>query len=77
MPDRPPADPELVRRYGRSPDTVPESADPADGFLRLACLTYGADSVQRRTRARDFGHSGTARLLEAVVACPPGEAPPP
>jgi len=42
MPDRPPADPELVRRYGRSPDTVPESADPADGFLRLACLTYGA-----------------------------------
>jgi ankyrin repeat protein len=43
---------ELVGEFSRSPDVVPERADPADEFLRLACLTYGADSPRRRDRAR-------------------------
>ncbi len=43
---------ELVRQHSRTPDTVPESPDPATEFLRLACLTYGADSTQRRAQAR-------------------------
>jgi ankyrin repeat protein len=45
---------ELVGEYTRRPDVVPESADPAAEFLRLACLTYGADSPQRRDRARQL-----------------------
>ena len=36
----------------REPDLVGPQADPADEFLRLACLTYGADDVVRRTNAR-------------------------
>lgn len=43
---------ELVREYSRRPDAVPQSDDPAAEFLRLACLTYGADSPQRRDAAR-------------------------
>ncbi|HWB37162.1 MAG TPA: hypothetical protein VHA75_14185, partial [Rugosimonospora sp.] len=42
---------ELVRQHSRTPDTVGEQADPAAEFLRLACLTYGADSPERRERA--------------------------
>lgn len=33
------------------PDLVPEQADPAAEFLRLACLTYGADDPDRWARA--------------------------
>ncbi len=36
----------------REPDAVGPRADPADEFLRLACLTYGADDPVRRTNAR-------------------------
>jgi len=36
----------------REPDLVGPQADPADEFLRLACLTYGADDVVRRANAR-------------------------
>ena len=36
----------------REPDLVGPQADPADEFLRLACLTYGADDVVRRVNAR-------------------------
>ena len=36
----------------REPDLVGPQADPADEFLRLACLTYGADDLVRRTNAR-------------------------
>ena len=35
----------------REPDLVGPQADPVDEFLRLACLTYGADDVVRRTNA--------------------------
>src|SRR5262245_4438860 len=35
----------------REPDLVGLQADPADEFLRLACLTYGADDPVRRTNA--------------------------
>src|SRR3954453_1409683 len=36
----------------RTPDQVGPQADPAEEFLRLACLTYGADDPARRTNAR-------------------------
>jgi ankyrin repeat protein len=36
----------------REPDLVGPQQDPADEFLRLACLTYGADDPVRRTNAR-------------------------
>ena len=36
----------------REPDLVGPQPDPADEFLRLACLTYGADDPVRRTNAR-------------------------
>jgi ankyrin repeat protein len=42
---------ELVRAHRRAPDEVPEQADPRDEFLRLACLTYGADDPARWSRA--------------------------
>ena len=35
----------------REPDRVGPQTDPADEFLRLSCLTYGADDVARRTNA--------------------------
>src|SRR3954471_3081032 len=36
----------------REPDLVGPRADPAEEFLRLACLTYGADDPVRRSNAR-------------------------
>jgi hypothetical protein len=38
----------------REPDEVGPQADPADEFLRLACLTYGADDPVRWTNASDL-----------------------
>ena len=51
---------EVVARYSRSPHKQPAgrstegSAPLADDFLRLACLTYGADERARRQRAREL-----------------------
>jgi len=42
---------ELVNRLTRAPEALTTRQDPVDEFLRLACLTYGDDSVERRTRA--------------------------
>lgn len=42
---------ELVQAYRRRPNEVPEQADPAHEFLRLACLTYRDDDPERRRRA--------------------------
>jgi ankyrin repeat protein len=36
----------------REPDLVGPQRDPAEEFLRLACLTYGADDPVRRANAR-------------------------
>ena len=36
----------------REPDLVGPQRDPADEFLRLACLTYGADDPVRWANAR-------------------------
>lgn len=38
----------------REPDLVGPQADPADEFLRLACLTYGADDPVRWADARSM-----------------------
>ncbi len=46
---------ELRRAYRRAPDQVEEQGDPADEFLRLTCLTYGADDPERRHRASVLG----------------------
>src|SRR5215469_11331467 len=42
---------ELVEQYGRFPDDVPDDQpDPADRFLAVACLRYGADDDPGRWR---------------------------
>ncbi|MFI6292608.1 ankyrin repeat domain-containing protein [Nonomuraea sp. NPDC050790] len=80
---------ETVGRYTRSPHAVPASADPADEFLRLACLTYGADDLDR-PRAADallaadpglatanvytMAATGEAAALRAVLAAGPSDA---
>ncbi|MEU8400951.1 ankyrin repeat domain-containing protein [Nonomuraea sp. NPDC048892] len=40
-----------VERYTRSPHRVPVRAEPPEEFLRLACLTYGADHPGRTGEA--------------------------
>jgi ankyrin repeat protein len=42
---------DVVARYQRVPDRVPESADPAAEFLRLTCLNYGKDDPARWRQA--------------------------
>lgn len=41
----------VVVAFSREPDEVPVATSPADEFLRLACLTYGADEPARRDAA--------------------------
>jgi ankyrin repeat protein len=38
---------DVTERFKRSPHAVGEAADPADEFLRLACLTYSQDDPAR------------------------------
>lgn len=42
---------DVVRRLRRAPDAATVCADVADEFLRLACLTYAGDAVERRRQA--------------------------
>ncbi|GAA4044676.1 ankyrin repeat domain-containing protein [Nonomuraea soli] len=57
---------ETVERYSRSPHTVPEAADPADEFLRRACLTYGADHPGRLESARSVAYEPTVHTMAAT-----------
>ena len=45
-----------VALYTRTPHRQPTAAsgDPADEFLRLGCLTYGGDDLDRHRRAREL-----------------------
>ena len=43
---------EFVTRYSRFPDRITADADPAEEFLRLACLTYADDQPDRWDQAR-------------------------
>ena len=43
---------ELVSRLSRAPDEAAATAEPADEFIRLACLTYGDDGPERWAAAR-------------------------
>jgi ankyrin repeat protein len=43
-----------VSDYGRTPHEVGPAADPADEFLRLACLVYGGDDLARPARAAEM-----------------------
>ncbi|QFY11440.1 ankyrin repeat domain-containing protein [Nonomuraea phyllanthi] len=78
-----------VERYTRSPHRVAPSREPAEEFLRLACLTYGADSPDRTRQAglllaRDPGlatanvftmaATGSADALAELLAGDPGPA---
>ncbi|SDH39241.1 ankyrin repeat domain-containing protein [Nonomuraea jiangxiensis] len=78
-----------VERYSRSPHRVAPSEDLADEFLRLACLTYGADHPSRtaqadRLLARNphlstaniftMAATGSADALAATLAGNPGLA---
>jgi ankyrin repeat protein len=59
--------------YCREPDVVPPAADPADEFLRLACLTYGdGDGPERWAAARrvlaDHPGIGAAGIHAAAAA---------
>ncbi len=42
---------ELVNRLTRRPERIEPCGDAGDEFLRLACLTYAGDSVERRQQA--------------------------
>ena len=43
---------EVVSRYSRAPSRVTVAGEPADEFLRLACLTYENDGPERWEQAR-------------------------
>jgi ankyrin repeat protein len=43
---------DVLKRYSRSPHAAPPAEDPADEFLRLACLTYSDDDPARWAAAR-------------------------
>lgn len=43
---------ELLVEYTRTPDEVAVADNRADEFIRLACLNYGDDNVERREAAR-------------------------
>jgi len=43
---------EIVTRYSRFPERMTADADPAEEFLRLACLTYADDQPERWDQAR-------------------------
>lgn len=60
----------VVDRFRRSPHSVPKLEDPADEFLRLAALTYGADDPARPAAARELfaAEPGIARGSLHVAA---------
>src|SRR4051812_761278 len=51
---------DVRERFSRSPHLVPVAADPADEFMRLACLTYSEDDPARWEAA--------ARMLTPSIA---------
>ncbi|MCP3821611.1 ankyrin repeat domain-containing protein [Streptomyces sp. A3M-1-3] len=55
-----------VERCSRSPHRAPASDDPPEEFLRLACLTYGADTPGR-TREADLIQARHPELPTANV----------
>jgi len=80
---------DVVGRYSRSPHLVEASGDPADEFLRLACLTYGADTPDRTRRAdrmlesspdlavanvHTMAATGSADALKSLLSDEPGLA---
>lgn len=77
---------ETVERYRRSPQLVPQAAALPDEFLRLACLTYGADYRERVREAEalrsaaatanvfTMAATGSADALRAALAANPALA---
>jgi hypothetical protein len=66
---------EVVARFSRSPHDVPECPDPADEFLRLACLTYSQDDPARwQEAARRLTPEIAASSLHAAAAAGDVEA---
>ena len=63
----------------REPDLVGPQADPADEFLRLACLTYGAKTSRRQRPGAARARPGLGAESIHVAAAPAdaGRAAPP
>ena len=58
----------MVKTFTRSPHQAPSCADPADEFLRLACLTYSQDDPARWAAARELLTPELARASLHVAA---------
>ena len=60
---------DVVKTFTRSPHQAPPSADPANEFLRLACLTYSQDDPARWAAAQELLTPELARAsLHAAAA---------
>ena len=66
---------DVWERYTRRPHAVPRADDPADEFLRLACLTYSNDDPARWAAAQAMLTPELARTsLHTAAAAGDGEA---
>ena len=59
---------DVVKTFTRSPHQAPPSADPANEFLRLACLTYSQDDPARWAAAQELLTPELARASLHVAA---------
>jgi ankyrin repeat protein len=68
---------EVVTRYSRFPERMTADGDPAEEFLRLACLTYADDKPERWDQARRLldGNRGivTGNVHVAAATADTGE----
>jgi hypothetical protein len=80
---------EEIVRWTRSPHRVGQSDDEVEEFLRLACLTYGGDDLERHRRAQQMlasnpgltranifaaAAAGDATALNEFLTAEPGRA---
>lgn len=59
---------EFVHAETRSPHHVSALADPSEEFLRLACLTYGADDLSRPSMAQKMLNEDSTLATSSVFA---------
>jgi ankyrin repeat protein len=65
---------DVIARYTSSPHKAPPSADPADEFLRLACLTYSNDHPANWEAVRPVPEVVRSSLHTAAAAGDPEAA---
>ena len=67
---------ETITAFTRNPGRVPPQDDPAEEFLRLACLTYGGDDLSQPARAAEMLHSDPSLAGRSIyTAAAVGDAP--